>query len=334
MTRHGGDTIRHGGKEWPVLEELRIGDRTYFLIEKVSRGERKRYRAVCPKAPPDERMCAVMLLPRETASLQHVKALLATSRNGNASLPRILSFADDDEHIAVATSWIQGITLDEFLRKADEGVVSRRSPTNIMMQYRGLALGLRGLHKHCGLVHGDIKPSNLVLTLRPQRIVMIDLGSAWMKATAAHRNDGDGHSEAYGAPEQLIGSPGVYDAADQFSASLVAYELLTGRIPYGGVGGKAGLPKHRSIYERQWEPPSRLSPQGNNVPKRIRDRIDSILKTALSLDPEKRYTTDDAWLEDLDALRSEIDRKTDAIPESHWMLQCGQFLSRLWSRND
>ncbi len=335
MSRGSGDTIRHRGKDRPVLERIRVGNCNYLLIEQVARGDRRRYKAIAPAAPPDERVCAVLLLPREKASLQYIKVLRRLSREGgNTNLPRIVSFGNHGEDIAVATNWIKGITLDEYLRDADKGVLTRRSPTNIMRCYTGLALGLRQLHRYRGIIHGDIKPGNLVLTSSPQRLVMIDFGSAWMKATTTSRSDGDGNSEHYAAPEQLIDSPGIYEAIDQFSASLVAYELLTGQLPYGGMGGKAGLADRRDIYERQWEPPSGSSPHRKDIPRRVWDRIDAILGRALSLSPEDRYPTDNAWLADLHGLRSEIDRKTQRIPPNHWMLRCGSFFSRVLNRAD
>ena len=279
-------------------------------------------------------MCCSPAPARPSVAPVHQGLASALSRGGNTNLPRIISFGNHGEDIAVATNWIKGITLDEYLRDADKGVLTRRSPTNIMRCYTGLALGLRQIHRHRGIIHGDIKPANLVLTSSPQRLVMIDFGSAWMKATTTYRSDGDGASEHYAAPEQLIGSPGIYEAIDQFSLSLVAYELLTGQLPYGGMGGKAGLPDKRDIYERLWEPPSGLSPHRKDIPRRIWDRIDAILGRALSLSPEDRYPTDDAWLADLNGLRSEIDRKTQRISPNHWMLRCGTFFSRVLNRGD
>ena len=48
--------------------------------------------------------------------------------------------------------------------------------------------------------------------------------------------------------------------SDQFSATVVAYEMLTGVRPYGEIGGEAGLPENRAIYEPLYRPPSQLSP--------------------------------------------------------------------------
>lgn len=264
--------------------------------------------------------------------MQHVKVLRRLSQQNPSNLSRIISYGEWRDDVAIAVNWIAGVTLDEYLRHADEGVLTRRSPTNIMRCYTGLALGLRQLHSHAGVIHGDLKPGNLVLTNRSQRLVMIDFGSAWMTMKTLHRDPSDGETEAYAAPEQLFDGPAAYEAIDQFSASAIAYELMTGQLPYGGMGGRAGLPEKIATYEKQWKPPSGLSPHRNDVPQRIWDRIDAILKRAMSLDPEDRYPTDDAWLEDLNALRSEIDRKAEAVPKNHWMLKGARFVSRIMGR--
>jgi serine/threonine protein kinase len=274
----------------------------------------------------------VLLFPREQASIQHIQVLRRLSRQTPSNLPRIVSYAERRHDVAVAVSWVEGTSLDAFLKDIDKGAISGRSPTNIMQCYTGLALGLRQLHSHAGVIHGDLKAGNLVLTSRPQRLVMIDFGSAWMKMRTMHRHPSDGKTEAYAAPEQLFDGPTVYEAIDQFSASVVAYELMTGQLPYGGMGGRAGLPDKIDIYKRQWKPPSQLSPHHTDVPRRIWDRIDTILKRALSLDPENRYPTDDAWLEDLHALRSEIDRRAGDIRENDWMLKGARLLSRIMGR--
>jgi len=325
-------TVRYRGKEYPVLKTNRIRDRTYFLIERIARTPRERYKAICPAAPPDERKCGVLLFPRDQASMQHIKVLRRLSQQTPSNLPRIISYAERRDDVAIAVNWVEGVSLDAYSLNADEGVLTRRSPTNIMRCFTGLALGLRQLHKRAGVIHGDLKPGNLVLTGKSQRLVMIDFGSAWMRMKTMHRQPSDGETEAYAAPEQLFDGPCIYEAIDQFSASVVAYELMTGQLPYGGMGGRAGLPDKIEIYEKQWKPPSMLSPHRNDVPKRIWNRIDAILKRALSLNPEGRYPTDDAWLEDLHALRSEIDRRATTVPENDWMLKGARLLSRIMGR--
>jgi serine/threonine protein kinase len=264
--------------------------------------------------------------------MQHIKVLRRLSRQSPSNLPRIISYAERRDDVAIAVNWVRGVSLDEYLQHADEGVLTRRSPTNIMRCYTGLALGLRQLHSHAGVIHGDLKPGNLVLTNRSQRLVMIDFGSAWMTMKTLYREPSDGETEAYTAPEQLFDGPAVYEAIDQFSASVVAYELMTGQLPYGGMGGRGGLPDKIAVYGKQWKPPSTLSPHRHDVPRRIWNRIDVILKRALSLDSEDRYPTDDAWLDDLHALRSEIDRKAEAVPENHWTLKGARLISRIMGR--
>lgn len=77
--------------------------------------------------------------------------------------------------------------------------------------------------------------------------MLVDFGSAWPIERTARRELGDGFHASYAAPE-LQGATGVIDGrADQFSASVVLYEMLTGQLPYQW-GGKAGRPEFSHTF--------------------------------------------------------------------------------------
>ena len=103
------------------------------------------------------------------------------------------------------------------------------------------------MHHKKNFVHGDIRPENLVLCREPNRLVLIDFGSAWPVEKTTARSLGDGVSEFYSAPEQLRDNRFADFRSDQFSASVVFYELLTLDLPYEGLGGKA-----EDLDQRQW----------------------------------------------------------------------------------
>jgi len=115
--------------------------------------------------------------------------------------------------------------------------------------------------------------------------------------------------EHFAAPELQKKPPSVTSRSDQFSATVVAYRMLTGRLPYGEMGGKAGLPELRQDYEPLYKPPSQISPQHRQVPRRIWQVIDETIGKALDLDPEKRFQTGSGWLEALEDLHCEMRRK-------------------------
>jgi eukaryotic-like serine/threonine-protein kinase len=109
---------------------------------------------------------------------------------------------------------------------------------------RQLFEGLLSLHA-AGKVHRDIKPAN-VLTTPEGRIVLIDFGM--VTAAFSTTESMAGGTPAYMAPEQAT-STSLGPAADMYSAGLVLYEALTGRLPFEGTALEILLAKQR------WQPP-------------------------------------------------------------------------------
>jgi serine/threonine protein kinase len=98
--------------------------------------------------------------------------------------------------------------------------------------------GVQALHES-GVLHRDVKPSNLLLD-SAGRVLVTDLGSAKRLAEASGFTVTTG-TPAYMAPEQALGAP--LDArCDVYSLGVVAYELVTGRLPFDGTVGRSDRP--------------------------------------------------------------------------------------------
>jgi serine/threonine protein kinase len=201
--------------------------------------------------------------------------------------------------VVVAMTWMEGITLAEYMENIRSG---RRPPVAIhdaVRLFRGLASAVCTLsHKH-QIAHGDIQPPNVVITDHPSRLVLIDFGSAWTSESAAYRQEGDGLHRCYAAPElQGAGTP-VGFFADQFSVSVLFYELITGQLPYGGLGGKAGRPEYVARAKDSLVAPSKISPKCRDLPRSLQEGIDRVVMRGLALDPSERYPDRHAWQNDL-----------------------------------
>jgi len=106
---------------------------------------------------------------------------------------------------------------------------------------RRTALGLDHLHKH-GLVHRDVKPANVMLTLSRQ-VKVLDLGVAHMLAPEEQITS---HGQCLGtadymAPEQCLDSRAVDGRADIYALGCTLYELLAGQPPFAD-------PAHASLF--------------------------------------------------------------------------------------
>jgi serine/threonine protein kinase len=95
-----------------------------------------------------------------------------------------------------------------------------------------------------GIVHRDVRPANVIIEEETDRVVLMDFGIAALlenaaeqmpRLTAAGQRVGD---PTHMSPEQLKGDP-VTGQFDLFGLGVMAYELLTGRGPFGAIAGPA-----------------------------------------------------------------------------------------------
>src|SRR5262249_55150707 len=140
--------------------------------------------------------------------------------------PARLTSADFEEALARAT----GI--------ASEPAVARASPAPLawvpfcFRLAQQVAEALAHAHE-CGVVHRDVKPSNVMLT-RDGRVRLVDFGlSTRSKATKITRSGSELGSLPYMPPELLRGGMAAVDArSDVYSLGVTLYELLTLRSPF------------------------------------------------------------------------------------------------------
>jgi serine/threonine protein phosphatase PrpC len=129
----------------------------------------------------------------------------------------------------LATEYVEGETLSQWMRDRDR--VDVRSMRDIVSQ---IAAGLQALHRK-EILHQDLRPDNIMIS-REGTVKIIDYGSAQVAGVAEAEpwrdtNDILGTFQ-YTAPEYFLGESGT-EASDIFSLGVIAYQLLTGCLPYG-----------------------------------------------------------------------------------------------------
>lgn len=147
------------------------------------------------------------------------------------------------------------------------------------------ALALDDLHRQ-GVVHLDVKPSNLLLHVDPdghERIVLLDFGlshHADLPDLLAEQFRVPMGTAPYIAPEQVLG---VRDdpRSDLFALGVTLYHLATGERPFGFPTSRAGL--KRRLY-RDPVPPRSLNPA---LPRWLQE----IILRCLEVDPDHRHPT-------------------------------------------
>jgi serine/threonine-protein kinase len=114
-------------------------------------------------------------------------------------------------------------------RVLDEGALDPARTMDVVAQ---AARGLQAAHA-AGLVHRDIKPGNLVVS-KSGRVKITDFGIAYLAGSASMTVTGMMMgTPAYLAPERVSGATAT-PAADLYALGIVAYQCLTGRVPFEG----------------------------------------------------------------------------------------------------
>ncbi|WP_433546234.1 protein kinase domain-containing protein [Streptomyces sp. CA-294286] len=136
--------------------------------------------------------------------------------------------ADPDARVPwVATGYVAGPSLTQAL--AAHGPLPGRS---VRVLGAGLAEALTAVHA-LGLVHRDVKPSNVLLTLDGPRLIDFGIARATDSTASLTSTGVSVGSPGYMAPEQILGK-GVTPAADVFSLGAVLAYAATGTAPFPG----------------------------------------------------------------------------------------------------
>jgi ABC-type multidrug transport system ATPase subunit len=146
-----------------------------------------------------------------------------------------------------------------------------------------------------GVVHRDIKPANILT--QGTNAMVADFGVA--KALKAAM-PGEGRTTAgmaigtpeYMAPEQLAGDLGVDGRADLYAVGLIAYQMLSGELPFAGLGPRELMKAHLT------KDPTPLSELVPSVPP----AVSGLVMRLLAREPDNRPASADAVLDELEEL--------------------------------
>lgn len=275
-----------------MIDRLRIGGRTYLAIARLGTSGRRAFQVFDTSA---KQMRALHILPNSQGTYDRVRTLQRVTRGDNEIL-QIIECKRQNDAVYVVLPWIDGFNLRSVLNDIRQRKQPRIAAPEAVRLTKGVAHALRHLHHNRQIIHGDIKPANLLLTKRTS-LVLIDYGNAWTIERTLQRSEGDGVSGAYTAPELLQDDRSVNFRADVFSLGVVLYELLTGKIPYEGYGGKVAMLPDSVTSGLRLVPASEISPDRNRVAKPFWKHVDELLNQSLAIDPDHRFDTSGAWLD-------------------------------------
>jgi serine/threonine-protein kinase len=142
-----------------------------------------------------------------------------------------------------------------------------------------VADGLASLHE-AGIVHRDVKPSNVMIEQGTGRTVLLDLGLARSLAEPVDPRLSFVGTPAYMAPEQILGEDASQIAGhtDVYSLGCTAFELFTGAPPFSF----GSIPE--TLAHHMWDAPPKLSSRRPELAF-----LDPVIERALTKDPNGRY---------------------------------------------
>jgi eukaryotic-like serine/threonine-protein kinase len=195
----------------------------------------------------------------------------SVARLSHQNVVAVFDQGADGPFLYLAMEFVPGRTLKGLLR--DSG---RFPPATALEIMAGVLDGLAAAHAS-GIVHRDVKPENVLVTA-DGRVKVADFGLARALSTAGHTRTGllIG-TVGYVPPEQVTGDP-IGPAGDVYSAGVMLFELLTGRLPFTGDTPLSIAYQH---VNSGVPAPSTLAPD-------IPAAVDQLVLAATARDPAQR----------------------------------------------
>ena len=273
-------------------------DNRYEILERIGTGGMAIvYKAKCHRL---NRLVAIKILKSDLAQNEEFRRRFNAESQAVAQLshPNIVSVYDvsrggDMEYIVMEL--IDGITLKQYMER--RGRMDWRESLHFITQI------MRGLsHAHSrGIIHRDIKPQN-IMVLRDGSVKVADFGIACLANQGQTLTQEALGSVHYISPEQARGDR-IDARSDIYSAGVVLYEMLTGRLPFEGDSAVSVAIQHLSSVP--------LAPR--DIDPSIPEPLELICMKAMNSDPNKRYASADAMIEDLEKFRRDPSVDMDYI---------------------
>ncbi len=213
------------------------------------------------------------------------------ARLDHPNIVRVLDFEDEVALPYIVLEYVEGMTLAERIAKG--GRLSADQALKMVLQ---ISEALAAIHK-MGIVHRDVKPGNILLTVDGRKAKLADLGLALVVGTAStgargSQRDAVVGTAAYMSPEQALSAPTINHRADIYSLGTTLYHALTGQLPFTGRSRLEVMLKH--TQEKPVSPDQLVPELGPDVA--------ALVLKMMAKDPAARHQTYPDLLADLRSL--------------------------------
>lgn len=192
----------------------------------------------------------------QTTSLLKEARLAASLKH--PAFVKIFAIEEEDNSQSIVMELVPGLTLKQLLQQHPQQPLPEQQAINIINQ---VAEAMQEAHAS-GLIHGDLKPSNLMV--EPDgKVRILDFGLASQTdaqaTTSMSQLDPQG-TIAYMAPERMMGSPASAQS-DIYALGVILYETLTGQRPFANASGLALAAALMQSNSDTWEFPGGCKPE-------------------------------------------------------------------------
>jgi hypothetical protein len=275
-----------------VIEQTQFGE--YQNLELIGRGGMAEiYKSIHPTLGTP---VAIKILPANLADdpdfrKRFIREAETVAKLQHPHIIRVFDYGEADGTNYMVMEYIEGKDLAHYLTKQ-----GRLSLTESLPFLRGIADALDYAHAQ-GLIHRDVKPSNVLLDIRRDESgalqlkneasalypVLTDFGIAKILGGATRFTETGGMLGTfdYIAPEQIQGATNINGQADVYSFGVVAYQMLTGALPFQHHNPGALLMAH------MLQPP----PDTRDLAPDLSYDAAHAIQRAMAKRPEERFVT-------------------------------------------
>jgi tetratricopeptide (TPR) repeat protein len=288
-----GQSVPDAWAEAPLERGTLVG--RYIVLARIDAGGMG---VVYAAYDPDlDRNVALKLLLARDGPMQGAEAFLGEAQAlAKLSHPNVVAVHDVgivEGRVFIAMELVTGATLRAWLSER------ARPWREVLSVLRAAGQGLAAAHA-AGVVHGDFKPHNVMVSEDPnggvagRRVRVMDFGLARRLATRSgasfSRSEQLAGTPAYMAPEQLSGSP-IDARTDQFSFCVTLWEALFGAHPFAGET----LPELVA---------NALTGSLRTLPRKVRAKVPAsvrrVCERGLATDPTQRWSTTESLIAAMD----------------------------------
>jgi serine/threonine protein kinase len=228
------------------------------------------------------KILAPHLASTDSAVRRFFREAKAAAALKHPTIAQILDFGEQEGVFYIAMEYVEGETLSQYIKRDQ---FSWKQTGDILLQ---VVDALNEAHRK-GIVHRDLKPSNLMIT-EAGKVKTLDFGLVKVqRGIGLHAGGGISADTLtlpgtvlgtlnYMSPEQAMGKD-IDPRSDIFSLGIIAYEMLTGKLPFQGKTLGETLD---SICHAAYQPIARFDWEAS-------EKFETIVGKCLRKDPLRRY---------------------------------------------